>query len=111
MTRRQIIRSTLLLIGSLTLMGLSGCQREAVKTQKGSGFEEFIPIYNRYIQTWLKEQLAISERALEGTRDKLTNAQGEEAERLKLQFNALKRDEEKWQSSSRLPRCRSGAPP
>lgn len=97
MTRHQIIRSTLLLIGSLTLMSLSGCQREVVQTQKGSGFEEFIPIYNRYIQTWLKEQLAISDDALESTRDKLTNAKGEEAERLQLQFNALKRDEEKWQ--------------
>jgi hypothetical protein len=97
MTRRQTIRSMLLLFGSLTLMSLLGCQREATQTQKGSGFEEFIPIYNRYIQTWLKEQIATGDRALESARSKLADAKGDEAERLQLQLDALKRDQEKWQ--------------
>jgi microcin C transport system substrate-binding protein len=37
---------------------LCGCGEEEERVQKGLGFEEFVPKYNRYIRNWLKDQQA-----------------------------------------------------
>ena len=33
---------------------LSSCQRDEDMVERGLGFEQFKPVYNRYIQGWLE---------------------------------------------------------
>ena len=40
--------------GSLGM--LSSCQRDEEAAERGLGFEQFKPVYNRYIQGWLEQQ-------------------------------------------------------
>ena len=55
MTRRTTIRLSLACLGALALAG-TGCHRETAEATRKLGFDAFVPVYNRYIENWLKEQ-------------------------------------------------------
>jgi len=43
---------------------LSSCQRDEDMVERGLGFEQFKPVYNRYIQGWLEQQKAATEESI-----------------------------------------------
>ena len=43
---------------------LSSCQRDEDMVERGLGFEQFKPVYNRYIQGWLEQQKAAAEESI-----------------------------------------------
>ena len=89
-------RITMLACGALALAAAGGCKKQETPGDRRSGFEEFISIYNRYITKWVTEQQAATTEELAKARAKLSEASGQEVERIQLQIDALLRDEEKW---------------
>ena len=63
MTRRTIIRMAMLSLGALALLG-TGCRRETVETKRSFGFDAFVPVYNRYIENYLKTQQLETDKEL-----------------------------------------------
>ncbi len=92
---RPIQLASLIAITAM-LVGVSSCQRQMESVDRSEGLDEFIPIYNRYIDNWLKEQEADTEKAIIELETKITAATGEEAEKLKIRMDALLGDRDKW---------------
>ncbi len=84
----------------LTILGLlllvTACRREEVRVQRTSGFEDFLPQYNRYIRNWLGQQREGTINELREAEAKLGAAEGEDREALERQITTLKLDQEKW---------------
>ncbi|MDG1356568.1 MAG: ABC transporter substrate-binding protein [Akkermansiaceae bacterium] len=51
-----------LCVGSLGI--LCSCQRDEDVVERGLGFEQFQPVYNRYIKNWLQQQKVATEKAI-----------------------------------------------
>lgn len=85
-----------LLAAALALLGATGCQRQQDTVVQASGFEDFVPLYNQYIRTWLQEQQAATEKQITELETRLAAAQGQKAEQLAIELDSLKRDREKW---------------
>lgn len=85
-----------LLAATLSLLTLPSCRREATQVTRVSGFEEFIPLYNRYIRTWLESQQQTTQQALGETEATLTQT-SDPALRAKLdaQLAELRHEAEK----------------
>ncbi|QTN31868.1 ABC transporter substrate-binding protein [Akkermansiaceae bacterium] len=82
---------------AVAAIALAGCGSDEVKAVRTSGFEDFIPQYNRYIKAWLLEQ---QERTSESIRDAergMLTAEGEARESIERKLINLKREEEKWE--------------
>ncbi len=78
------------------LLLATACHREESRVQRTSGFEDFLPQYNRHIRDWIGRQRELTVTELRETEAKLTAVQGEERTALERQVVALRRDEEKW---------------
>ena len=78
-------------------IALAGCGREEVQTGRTSGFEDFIPQYNRYIKSWLEENRAGTLEAVRKAELGMQAAVGEEREAIEKQLINLKREQEKWE--------------
>ena len=74
----------------------AGCRRDAGKVSRTFDFDDFIPLYNRHIQAWLKDQQAATTKEITTVEAALANAQGAAAETKRIHLQALKRDQEKW---------------
>ena len=82
----------------IALVATTACQRQNIESSRNLGFDEFVPIYNRHIRTWLldqqkasAEELAKTEQALAAATDETSRAS------IEIQLQALRRDMEKWQ--------------
>jgi microcin C transport system substrate-binding protein len=72
LSRENSILSCLLLALCAGLLGiLCSCQRDEDVVQRGLGFEQFKPVYNRYIKDWLQEQKLAKEKAVAEARREL----------------------------------------
>lgn len=90
-----MIRISLLIAGALAAAG-TGCRRAQEEASRSFGFEEFLPIYNRHITRWLKEQQKLTDKEVEKTEQALANADGPAKDALLTKMEALRHDQEKW---------------
>lgn len=96
MTRRTIIRMAMLSLGALALLG-TGCRRETVETKRSFGFDAFVPVYNRYIENYLKTQQLETDKELARVETELAAAtEGPAADRLQTRIDSLRHDQEKY---------------
>ena len=95
MIRRLMIRLVLLSLGALALAG-TGCRRESVETTRSLGFDAFLPVYNRHIESWLKSRQAETEKELAKVESELATAAGPAADRIRSHADSLRLDQEKW---------------
>jgi microcin C transport system substrate-binding protein len=95
MTRRLMIRLAMLSCGALALLG-AGCRRVSTESGRSLGFEDFMPIYNRHIESWLKSQQAATDQELAKVEAELATAEGAAAERIRSHADTLRQDQEKW---------------
>jgi microcin C transport system substrate-binding protein len=96
MKRRPMIRLCLLLSGAFALLG-AGCRRAPEEVSRPFGFDEFVPIYNRHITGWIKDQQKATDIEVAKVEQELANADGPAKEALLTRLEALRRDQEKWQ--------------
>ncbi len=95
MTRRFIIRLAFLLSGTIALLG-TGCRRDSTEVSRSLGFDDFMPVYNRYISGWLKSQQETTEKELKRIEAELTTADDKAKTALQNQLEMLQHDQEKW---------------
>jgi microcin C transport system substrate-binding protein len=81
----------------MVLTALAGCGRDEEIDTRTSNFEGFIPRYNTYITSWLKEQQEGTLKAVRETEKKLQETEGKKREELERTLITLKREEEKWE--------------
>ncbi len=81
---------------ALVLPLVCGCRQAAETPKQDSGFDAFVPVYNKYIHDWLQQQLDATEQEIAKLQQKLDAAQGDAAERLRSQLEALLKDREKY---------------
>jgi microcin C transport system substrate-binding protein len=86
----------LLLPACAIIMALGGCAREGEQAERKLGYEEFVPIYNRYIAGWLTERKRETEHEIARVEGDLAKADGDAAQRLKSLLESLLRDRAKW---------------
>lgn len=77
------------------LVTLTGCHRDEVKSARASGFDDFIPQYNRYIKGWLGEQLEANQKRVREVEKEMLILEGEEREAAEKRLINFKREEEK----------------
>lgn len=79
------------------LLAMAGCRRDEVSGIRSSGFEDFLPRYNSYINKWLRVQLAETEKQVREAEQKmLATDPGEQRDTIERELIGLKREEEKW---------------
>jgi microcin C transport system substrate-binding protein len=95
MTRRLKIRLCLLLTGALALAG-PACRREPAEVTRALDFDSFVPVYNRHIAGWIRDQQEFTDKEVAKTEQELAHAEGPAKESLTARLEALRRDQEKW---------------
>ncbi len=78
------------------VLGLAGCGPEEETVERKLGFEEFVPLYNRYIADWLAEMSAGTEKEIAEVERQLAEATEENRVKLEGLHADLLRDREKW---------------
>ncbi len=78
------------------LIAMSGCGGEKERATRVSGFDDFIPQYNRYIKAWLEEKQAETTKAVRAAENEMQSEEGEKREVVEKRLINLKREEEKW---------------
>jgi microcin C transport system substrate-binding protein len=73
-----------------------GCQQKTKEAPRKLEFDAFVPIYNRYIENWLKTQQAETDKELTKVTTELTTAQNAAKTALETKAKGLKLDQEKW---------------
>ncbi len=79
------------------LATLSGCRHDDVEGVRVSGFNDFLPQYNRYIRDWLSEQQEATVKLVRAAEAEMLAVEGEEREAVERRLVNLKREEEKWE--------------
>ncbi len=80
----------------MSLCFVMGCRQETKEVPRKLEFDAFVPVYNRYIETWLKTQQAETEKEIAKVTTDLATAEGDAKAALKTKANALQKDQEKW---------------
>lgn len=101
MTRRPFILLATVLSGAIAL-ACSGCRRAAEESTRKLGFDEFMPVYNRYIAGWLKEQKEATDMEFAKVESELATAEGAAKETKLTHLEALRHDQEKWRFREQL---------
>lgn len=94
--RRLKIHLAMLSIGTLVLLG-TGCGSDDEEIPRSLGFEEFLPVYNNYIETWLTSQQEATDSEAARIEAELATAEGDAREKLQTVSDILRTDQEKWQ--------------
>jgi microcin C transport system substrate-binding protein len=83
---------------AVALLATTACQRPSSEAGRSLGFDEFVPVYNRHIRTWLLEQQKASTEELARIEQELAATTDDEKARasLEIQLETLRRDMEKW---------------
>lgn len=101
MKRRLIIHLATLSLGALALWS-TGCQRDATETTKSMELDSFMPVYNRYIANWIKNQKQGTEKEIAKAESELATARDGDRERIAKHLEALRKDKEKWEFRTSL---------
>ncbi|NJM36866.1 MAG: hypothetical protein HC845_02765 [Akkermansiaceae bacterium] len=80
----------------MSLCFVTGCRQETKEIPRKLQFEAFVPVYNRYIETWLKTQQTETEKEIEKVTTDLTTAEGDAKTALETKAKALLLDQEKY---------------
>jgi len=96
MAVRSLSSFWLLCAGLCAFMSIA-CHRDAETFQRTSGFDEFIPRYNKYIKDWLITQQAASQKEASRLTGLLQSAEGDEKAKLEGLVEGEARNLEKWQ--------------
>ncbi len=75
---------------------LNGCRKAPQEIERKLGFDAFVPVYNRYIENWLKAQQVETEKELAKINARLPTAHGDALTALETKAKALRLDQEKW---------------
>ena len=94
--RSVLIRLLMIALAALALLG-TGCRRAPAETARTFGFDAFVPVYNRYITTWLTTQQAATAKELVRIEAALATAEGPARTSLQTHAQTLRQDQEKWQ--------------
>ncbi len=86
---------THLLLAACALLATS-CRPDTQETTRTLGFEEFMPVYNRYIEGWLKTQQAATDHEAAAVAEKLTAATNDNRSSLEIRAASLRLEQEKW---------------
>ncbi len=82
----------------LVAIALAGCGRSDSEIERRLEFEDFVPLYNSYIQNWLLQQKASTAESIKQLESQIETAEDEEAlELLVIQHEEALRDAEKWE--------------
>ncbi|MCP5533530.1 MAG: ABC transporter substrate-binding protein [Akkermansiaceae bacterium] len=92
--RSKLLRSWLPL--AALALAATGCRRDAAENHHSLGFEDFRPIYNRYIAGWIADQSKATETEIATTEAKLAAAADDQKEQLQVHLDSLLKDREKW---------------
>lgn len=95
MTRRTTILLAMISLGTLVPLG-TGCRRESAEITRSFGFDAFVPVYNRYIENWIKTAQLETDKELASVEAELAVATGVAADRLQTRIDTLRHDQEKW---------------
>ncbi len=79
------------------VVALAGCSREEGRALRTSGFDDFIPQYNRFIREWLHERQAETEEEISKAEKGMQTTEGDQREAVEKQLINLKREQEKWE--------------
>jgi microcin C transport system substrate-binding protein len=101
MKRRLMIRLAILSLGALASWS-TGCRRESAGVAKSTGLDGFMPVYNRHIADWIRNQKQETGKEIAKLESEMANAQGEAAERLQRRRESLRKDMEKWEFRTSL---------
>lgn len=92
----RLPRLAVLATVALAMAALSGaCRREEAYAGRGLGFDEFLPVYNRYIRGWIDGQRQATVAELEKERAAAA-AEGGASELRKGHIESLERELRKW---------------
>lgn len=75
---------------------LTGCRDKTEEIPRKLEFNAFLPIYNRYIEEWLKAQEATTVKEIDQVTASLATAQGEAKALLESRAQALQLEQDKW---------------
>ncbi|MFZ9936511.1 MAG: ABC transporter substrate-binding protein [Luteolibacter sp.] len=75
---------------------LCGCARESPDETRTLGFEEFVPLYNKYIRGWIETQRDATGKELAEIATQLATATGQPRATLEIRAAALRTEMEKW---------------
>ncbi|MEN9974415.1 MAG: hypothetical protein RLZZ282_421 [Verrucomicrobiota bacterium] len=95
MMRRWLIRLSLPLLAAIALLGTS-CHRETQEAPRALGFDAFVPVYNRAIQSWLHTRQATTDNDVTRLEAELASTDASAKNSLQHQLTALRQDQEKW---------------
>ncbi len=74
----------------------TGCRQESSEVDRKLGFDEFRPVYNRYIEKWLHTQQNATDKEVARLAGEIAAAEGEAKTTLELQAETLRLEQEKW---------------
>jgi microcin C transport system substrate-binding protein len=86
-----------ILTACLGMLAGIGCRHEESQLKRSFGFDEFVPVYNRHIQTWLVGQEKSAHAAIKENAAAIAAAVGDAKASLEIQAASLQRELEKWQ--------------
>ncbi len=92
---RKLTSLISLALGACALL-VAGCRQKDQEVGRTLGFDAFVPIYNRYIEKWLQDQQAVSEKEIARITTELATAEGDAKTIKESHLQALKLDQEKW---------------
>jgi len=75
---------------------LAGCRHEPKEAERKLQFDAFVPIYNRYIENWLKTRQVETQKDVAKVAAELATAHGDVLTALETKAKALQLDQEKW---------------
>ena len=80
----------------INLLAFTGCRKEEALGVRVSGFETFIPKYNKNIKNWLEDQAQVNAKSIATAQQELQSAAASKARQpIKKRIAALKREQEK----------------
>jgi len=74
---------------------LSGCSDDEDVVERSLGFEEFVPVYNKYVNDWLNEQELRVNKEIQEAEGKMVAAEGNEKKSLEANLADLRRERER----------------
>jgi len=93
---RRLISSLGFALAGLFILLATGCRQETRESDRSLGFDDFLPLYNSYIQKWLTEQQAATQKEADRISAALQTATAEEKTGLEAQAEVLRGEVEKW---------------
>ena len=94
---RRHLTFLLSLMCAASALFVTGCRQQDQEVERKLGFDAFVPVYNRYINNWLKTQQADTAKEITRITAELATAEGDAKAALETKMQALRLDETKWQ--------------